>query len=398
MLRLRSACAIWILAATPAAAPAQFVNGQAAFRVLGQPDFRDFYVGQGATSMTLPSALALDLPHAKLYVADSGSNRVLRFAWPVAADAPAAEVVFGQTGFGSCSGNSGDPGATTMFDPQAIAVDTNGTLYVADTNNHRVLEFPAAHLATAHGTSASRVLGQPRFTTRDQDATTTGMNFPRGLAWEAPDRLWVADGAANRVLRFDNVSRDADGASADGVLGQRDFTTTTPGAGATKFDSVWGLAVHGGTLFVASVGSHRIMRFDNAAAKADGAAADGVFGQADLAGTGFGTIAARLRHPAGVATDVTGRLYAADFFNHRVLVYGDAVAGPDGANAAFVLGQSDFVRRQSGQTDRDLNRPQGVAVDSVNGIVAVADTQNNRVVLYRATGPVSSTAVTKADH
>ena len=46
-----------------------------------------------------PKDVAIDSAHGKLYVLDSGNHRVLRFAYPVSTNQPAAELVFGQPDF-----------------------------------------------------------------------------------------------------------------------------------------------------------------------------------------------------------------------------------------------------------------------------------------------------------
>jgi sugar lactone lactonase YvrE len=98
---------------------------------------------------------------------------------------------------------------------------------VADTGNNRVLRF-ASSSALSNGAAAEGVLGQADFTSGSQNRgggiAGNTLNAPYGIAVDEAGRLWVADLFNNRVLRFDSAASKANGADADGVLGQADFT------------------------------------------------------------------------------------------------------------------------------------------------------------------------------
>ena len=79
--------------------------------------------------------------------------------------------------------------------------------------------------------------------------------------------LWVADWLNHRVLRFDNVAAKSDGASADGVLGQDALTTSLrmwkDNTDADSFVFPSGVCVDDdGVLWIADTGNSRILRFD----------------------------------------------------------------------------------------------------------------------------------------
>ena len=92
-------------------------------------------------SMCSPSGVALD-SNGNLFVADTNNNRVLAFKVPFN-PATDANIVFGQNGiFTSNLGNLGRPAQLQgSLDPAGLAVDTANNLYVADANNNRVLKF-----------------------------------------------------------------------------------------------------------------------------------------------------------------------------------------------------------------------------------------------------------------
>ncbi len=99
----------------------------------------------------------------------------------------------------------------------------------------------------------------------------------------------------------------------------------------------------GGRLWVCEDDNNRALRFDGAAAKANGAAADGVLGQPDFTSNAFNSTQNGVGNLRGVFGDEAGRIYLTDESNHRVLVFNDAAAKPNGANADVVLGQPTFT-------------------------------------------------------
>ena len=130
--------------------------------VLGQPDFTTATENLAATPTTLrlPTAVASDGVH--VVVADTNHNRVL--IWnriPTSNNAP-ADVVVGQPNFTTTSVPGNTPNAKSMRGPQGVWIQ-NGRLYVADTQNNRVLIFN--RIPTSNGAAADVVLGQPDFTT-----------------------------------------------------------------------------------------------------------------------------------------------------------------------------------------------------------------------------------------
>jgi sugar lactone lactonase YvrE len=391
MLPIRCAlptAAIFLAYTVPTSAPAQWTNGQAAVNVVGQTGFDLSTSATTAAELNGPQGVCVDLANGKMYVADALNHRVLRFAYPIAANGPTAEAVFGQPSFTVNGPNNGGISASSLSNPIGVAVDSSGTLYVGDQGNNRLLVFSSAHLAATTGTAANRVLGQPNFITTATATTAAGMSAPSGCAFEAPDRLWVVDVNNNRVLRFDGVSAKANGAAADGVLGQPDFTSAGDATTTAGLRNPSGVAVHQGTLYVTDRNNNRVIRHSNAASKPNGANADGVLGQATFTSTGFGSSATAVNLPAGVAVDLSGRLYVADRNNSRLTVFDSAAGKANGAAADRVLGQTGFGTNVSGSAAFAMDRPFGVAVDNVNNRLIVAEVFNHRVTVFQASAPL----------
>jgi sugar lactone lactonase YvrE len=149
-----------------------------------------------------------------------------------------------------------------MSAPEGATVDKSGNLYVADVNNSRVLKFTNAD-SKANGANADAVLGQADFTSKIPATTQSGMIYPDGVAADGLGNLYVADGHNNRVLKFTNAASKANGANADAVLGQTDFTS---GAGGTtqiylRHPSCVATNNSAGKLYVADNGNNRVLVF-----------------------------------------------------------------------------------------------------------------------------------------
>jgi sugar lactone lactonase YvrE len=114
--------------------------------VIGQSDFvHGLKNAPGAAQLKSPVGTAIDITSTPnhLYVADRQNNRVLGYKNGVSfANGAPADIVIGQPHFSSTSCAS-SVGAATLCQPNGVAVDGNGNLYVADTANDRVLEYTA---------------------------------------------------------------------------------------------------------------------------------------------------------------------------------------------------------------------------------------------------------------
>jgi uncharacterized protein (TIGR03437 family) len=192
------------------------------------------------------------------------------------------------------------------------------------------------------------------------------------------------------------------GQAARAVIGQTTFTSQASGASNLLLGGVGGVAYANDTLFVTDANrlgnnpiNNRVLVFNGVSRLipaptteigpntgqcpvcAQGASL--VLGQQDFTSSNYATAANGMRLPTAVATD--GRnLLVADTANNRILIW-KSIPTQTGQPADLVLGQPDFTTVQSPVVNQSSVRaPQGVWIQ--NGRVFVADTQNDRILIW----------------
>ncbi len=280
----------------------------------------------------------------------------------------------------------------------------------AKASNRRVLGLAVGTLTVAlyaamvvgavGDTTADRVLGQFDFSHKIANLVDAkGFN---GLAFLAidtsttPNRLYVADGANNRVLGYKDVTTFTNGGGADLVIGQPDFISGASDNGGVSAESLSqpaGLAVDvSGNLYVADQSNNRVLEYNTPFAGCGsfpcvGGSANVVFGQAgsftSLISNNGGLSADSLSHPAGLAVDASGNLYIADNGNNRILEYNTPLSTDTTADMVFGQGGNFTTGTcdEGGTSADSLCSPEQVALDS-SGNLYVADETNNRVLEY----------------
>ncbi len=379
------ACLFVLLSAPAVLAISAFTppTGAAARLVVGQPDFNTSQAASGVLGLDTPTSIAVDPTTGKVFVADQMNHRVLRYDdFAGLTNGAPAEGVLGQPNLTSQAMVTSQTG---MYKPAGVAVDAVGRLWVADSGNNRILRFDHA-ASLPNGAPADGVLGQPDFTSAYMTAAINRTQTPQGVAVDAAGRLWVADWRNNRILRFDNAAAKPNGADADGVLGQPNYTSTSCLTNQNNTCYPTHLSVDpAGRLWAADCGNNRVLRYENAAAKSNGGPADGVLGQPDFtSNTGGEGIWCQLG-PLGVSADDAGRLWVSESNRNRVLRFDNAASKANGAAADGVLGQPDLANTSPNSGDlsaHSLYTPAGVFFDPLRQTLWVADSGNNRVMAY----------------
>jgi sugar lactone lactonase YvrE len=221
--------------------------------------------------------------------------------------------------------------------------------FISGSYGQGIANFSAANLA----------LGQPNLVTTAyvSPATAASLNQPRGIAVDAVSRkVFVADTNNNRVLRYSSAAALSSGASAEAVFGQTSFSGANPnnpsvGVGMQKPTALF--FDHLGRLWVADTYNHRVLMFNDALNSGNQPTAGKVLGQANLnviVTMTFPAAADKLFFPSGLWVEANDRLWVVDCFN-RVLRFDSVSNKPNGGNADGVLGQPNFTSSNERTTD-----------------------------------------------
>jgi NHL repeat len=286
------------------------------------------------------------------------------------------------------------PGARSLFGPRGACLASEaGPLFVADTGHHRLMIWPSCPDTDEHPAEMLIGQPEFRSEGRNAKGAigAATLNVPTGVA-AADGILAVADAWNHRVLIWHGFPR-ASNQPADVVLGQADFSggLANRGADAPGSDTLnwcYGVTIAGGRLFVADTGNRRVLMW-NGIPERNGAHADLVLGQADFtcrdenAGQGIGALGMRWPHAVVIADSAT---MVADAGNNRVMVW-RSLPRANGAPCDFVLGQAGPTHQEYNAaayypTAATVNMPYGLT--RLGGRLIVADTANSRLIGFEA--------------
>ncbi|MBI4433979.1 NHL repeat-containing protein [Candidatus Uhrbacteria bacterium] len=336
-------------------------------------------------------AIAVDTVNHRLFVGDTARVLVFNLTSANALTDTTADYVLGQTNF-SILNSGGLSQSAFNAAPNGLTFDTsNSRLFVSDSGNNRVLVFDLSGGIT-NGMNAANVLGQANFTSGGIAATQSGMDTPSGLAWDATNgRLFVSEMGNSRVLVFDLSGGITNGMNAWRVLGQSTFTTNAAATTASGMSSPAGVTwdATNGRLFVSDSINCRVLVFDLSGSITNGMNAAYVLGQTNFTSGARdpdpGPAVNNLNYPGKAAFDsMNTRLLVADAGYNRVVTYHLAGGITNGMNASNVLGQSVFTTVAAGTTQAKLNFPYDLAYVPSSGDLFIGDVANYRVLVFDA--------------
>lgn len=330
----------------------------------------------------------------RVVACDTGNHRVLIWHTFPSEDGAPADVVLGQPDFLSEGPNvAGNDVRRGLNLPTGVCV-IDGRLVVADAWNHRVLAWD--DIPTVDFAEPTYVLGQPDLASVEPnsggDPTLGSFYWPFGLGVVA-GTFWVTDTGNRRLLGWHGTSLPDPRRPADVLLGQaaaQDRSDNRGGAvGGMTFRWPHAVAGDDSTLYVADAGDHRVLGWSPPPIHGERAASV-VLGQEDLSAIDEFKLrpqgAQRMRFPYAVVSDA-GRLIVADTSNNRILLWHGWPRDGAGVPADTVLAQPDMdangENRWTAVEDDSLCWPYGLSL--AGDILAIADSGNNRVMLWRLT-------------
>lgn len=233
-------------------------NGANANVVIGQTDLTTCSSGSGNNKMFAPTDIASD--GTKLFISDTGNNRILIYNTIPTGNGAIANVVVGQPDFATIS-----PGTTQtkLSNPRGIAVFDN-KLIVGERGNFRATIFDP--VPTSNGAPATLVLGQTNFDTATTSPPSTASTVhPFFLEVDPLGRLFIADRNSSRYLIWNSIPV-TDNTPADVVIGQPDFVSTAINNGGISASSVnlaKGVFANTTQMVIADQGNNRVLIYND---------------------------------------------------------------------------------------------------------------------------------------
>ena len=200
---------------------------------------------QGGSQSNSPAGLAFD-GKGDLFAADPTNNRVIEYA-------PSSPTSYPRTGTVVAGAGGQGSGLNQLSDPNGVALDAAGDLFVADSLNNRVVEYTYNAATGSYASSGKVVAG-----TGAAGAGLTQLNDPQEVALDASGDLFVADYGNNRVEEFAyNSAAGSYAATATTVAG-----AGGKGSGANQLDGPTSVTLDAeGDLFVADRINARVMEY-----------------------------------------------------------------------------------------------------------------------------------------
>ena len=300
--------------------------------------------GVGA-SFNAPNSVAVDV-NGTVYVADQFNHRIRKVT--------SAGVVTTLAGNGTAGFVNGN-GTTAQFNnPIGIAVDGSGNVYVADAENHRVRKITSSGVVTTLAGSGTAGFA-------NGNGTSASFAVPLDVAVDESGNVYVADLQNNRIRKITSAG------VVTTLAGSGNGTFVDGNATTASFSGPNGVAVDGsGNVYVADAGNQRIRKVTSAGVVTT-LAGNGAAGYADGSGS-----TAMFNVPCGIAIDMNGNLYVTDGSNNRIrkVTPGGVVTTLAGSESAGFADGTGTVAM--------FNNPGGVAVDA-SGVIYVGDSWNHRI-------------------
>ncbi len=299
--------------------------------------------GQASVTGTSGTATKLGIGAAKALAFDAFGNVLISsgsYLWQLSSGTTL--TVLAGNGLNASNGDGSDPLSASIADPDAIALDTQGTIYFTEYKPERVRKLFGSTINTYLDLTKSQY----------NQTVTVGSH---SLLLDSSNRLLLTGPAG--LLRFNGPQ----------------LQVLAPYA----FSDPYGTAMDAsGNIYISDRALHQIFKvsFTPIGAVSAVSVVAGIAGLAGFSGDGGPATQATLNTPEGIAFDPQGTLYIADSANHRI-----RTITPDGT-IRTVAGSGVPGFAGDGQTAdfASFLNPTGVLVDG-QGNVYVADTGNNRV-------------------
>ena len=334
------------------------------------PDQCGTFLGDGTTglvaSLNKPSGVAVG-SDGSVYIADTNDNRIRKV------DANGLVSTIAGTGGPSFSGDGGPATAAALKQPWGLAL-SGTSLFVADTGNNRirVIDLNTGVISTVAGNGSASSSGD------GGSATGAGINFPAAVAVDGAGNVIIAETKGHKIRRVDSTGT----ISTLAGTGTSGFSGDGGSASSSLLSDPYGVAVtSAGDVLIADTWNDRIRKVSGGTITTVVGPIPGVFCCNDdgVAGTNANTSA------PGDAVSFGGNVYFTDTAHNRVVRI-----NPDGTVLTIAgVNIPGFSGDGGPATSAKLNLPQGIAADSA-GNLFISDTANHRIRKISTAGVITT--------
>ena len=295
-----------------------------------------------------PNGVAIDAD-GTVYITDTGNRRVRKV------DAEGVITTFAGTGEQGDGGDGGPATSAQFYYPGGIAIDSAGNVYITDLYGHRVRKVDTEGIITTFAGT-----GEAGDEDKDGDigdggpATSAQLHYPAGLAFDADDNLYIADAGNSRIRKVTRMGEDYIITTFAGS--ERSFSGDDGPAAEAQLSSPLGFEIDGdGNFYLTDLyyDRNRVRKIDT---------------------EGIITTLAETTSIGGVTVGADGSVFISEVGAGRILRL-----SPSG-EFSIIAGsaKSGFSGDGGPATQAQLHKPKGIELDA-DGNVYVADSENNRV-------------------
>jgi len=318
--------------------------------------------GAAATSAEVNNSAATLVDFAgNLYIADRNNNVVRK----VAAGTGNISTIAG-TGTAGYSGDGGAATSAKLNNPEGLAMDPAGNLYIADNGNHRIRKLTVATgiITTYAGNGTGGYSGD------GGAATSAELNYPVGIALDSSNNLYIADSNNNRIREVNASTGIITTFAGNGTNGSSGDGSAATSAELSSPDGVF--VEPSGDVYIGDHNNNKIREVIAGTGLISTFAGNGTAGST---GDGGAATSAELNSPWGVVEDSAGNVYIAEDHGYRI-----RVVNANTGNISTIAGNGTqgYSGDAGAATSAELAYPEGISLDNA-GNLYIADAGNNRI-------------------
>jgi len=321
------------------------------------------------TPLYLPHDITMG-PNGSLYVLDWNNHRIL------AVENNVVKLVIGNGGLGDAA--DGIATSISLNHPTNVSFDPQGYLILSAWHNSKVmkLDLSTGFIEAIFGDGRRRHAGDGGL------AIDAAINLPSSTVFDSNGRMYVSAQGDNRIRVVDtnNIVNTYAGTGRIGSKGDGGLAIEaemfTGGGGQSTFPGSKMDIDSENTIYISESGNDRIRMIDASGIINTAAGSPTARG---FSGENIQAVDAVLNQPADVAIDSNDNIYIADTFNHCIRKIDN-----EGVITTFVgiCTEPGSEGIDGIPTEIKLNRPYGIAFDSEDNLY-IADTHNHRVLVVK---------------